>query len=209
MATVNYGYFLFGIFIFFTWRLLHLINYFKRTPYPVPGRSSLWFFIFGSIYILVLINTFQNIDLAYGFDYLTLVPSILIVLAIINFWGESFIAPTKNYLIALGLGALVGTATLMISYYAFLSAGIPYLSSYFELIPILLGLLIGAIAGIIIYSYVLKARKPDWNTPLWHLNKFWDLVNHSSFLLAIMIFAVIEATLQLHSNSLFLLFTSF
>jgi len=209
MGVVNYSYFLFGIVILFASRLLDKLAYFKQPQYPIPGSRSAMSFIWGSIFFLVLINLFQNINMDYGLDFLILVPSVLIILAIITFWGESFVAPTKNYLAALGCGILIGTITLIISYFAFLSAGIPYISSYLELVPVLLGLLVGLIAGKLIFTFILQRRKPDWNTSLWHLNKLWDLVNHSSFLIAILIFAVIEGTLQLHSSSLSLIFSSF
>ncbi|MHA1650465.1 MAG: hypothetical protein ACTSYB_09730 [Candidatus Helarchaeota archaeon] len=209
MSVVNYGYFLFGIFIFCSWRLFHHINYFKRTPTPVPGKSSVTFFTFGAIYFLVLINLFQNIDLTYGYDCLTLLPSVLIILGLINFWGESFIAPTKNYLFALGLGVLIGTASLGISYFAFLNAGIPFISGFLELIPYLLGLIIGVIAGKLIYVFFLKRRYPNWNTPLWQINNLWRIINHTAFLFSLLILAVLEGLLQMESNSLIYLFISF
>ncbi|HUX98486.1 MAG TPA: hypothetical protein VMV49_02915 [Candidatus Deferrimicrobium sp.] len=204
MGVINYGYFLYGIFLFFMWRLFHLLSYFKRTPYPVPGRSSVWFFIFGSGYLLVLINIFQNANFTYGFDYLIIIPAVLIILALINLIGESFVAPTKNYLIALGLGVLIGTITLICTRLIF-TGGI---SSYLQLIPFLLGLLVGGIAGLVIYKFLLKPHYPNWNTTLWHLHKFWDIFNHSAFLVLIAILAFIEATLQLKSTSLFYFFTS-
>jgi hypothetical protein len=205
MGVINYGYFLYGIFLFFMWRLFHLLDYFKRTPYPVPGRSSVWFFIFGSGYLLVLINIFQNANSTYGFDYLIIIPSVLIILALINLIGESFVAPTKNYLIALGLGVLIGTITLICTRFIFIGG----ISSYLQLIPFLLGLLVGGIGGLVIYKLLLKPHYSNWNTPLWHLNKFWDIFNHSAFLIIIGIIAFIEATLQLKSTSLFYFFSSF
>lgn len=209
MGVVNYGYFLFGIFILFSWRVLNKLKFFQQPTYPSPGGKSAMSFIWGSIYFLVLINTFQNVDMAYGLDFLIIVPSVLIILAILTFWGESFIAPTKNYLIALGFGVLVGAITLIISYFAFLSAGIPYISSYLELLPVLLCLIVGLMAGKLFNSLILKRYKPNWNTPLWQCTKLWDFINHSSFLIALIIFAAIEGTLQLHSSSLSLIFSSY
>jgi len=208
MTNVNYAYFLYGIVIFFAWRLFHLFNYFKRTPYPRPSASSVIFFLFGSGYILLLINMFQNVDLSYGFDYLVLLPSIFMILGIINFYTESFIAPTINYLIALGFGTLIGIITYFISDLVFLNTGIESITSYLALIPSVLGLVIGGIAGILFYAYFLKPRYLDWNSPLWQRNKVWDIINSHLFLLTIAILAFIEATLQLQANSLVYVFSA-
>lgn len=205
MTVINYGYFLWGVVLLFAWRLFHLIPYFKRTPYPTPGTSSVWFFCLGSFYFLLLINMYQNIDLAYGFDLLVLLPTIIFILTIVNFWGESLITPSKNYLIALGFGALVGGITIWLFHLIFPTIGI--LSNYFELLPVLIGLIVGIIGGNILY-YFLKSRYPDWNTPLCHLHKFWDVINHTSFLLVIAVLAFIEALFQWHSTSLVIILTS-
>ncbi len=207
MGTVNYFYLIYGIVLFFAWRLIHHFNFLKRRPYPKPGGSSAVFFVVGSGYFLALINIFQNVDFSYGFDNLILIPTILMIVAILNFWGESFIAPTKNYLISLGIGTLIGTVAYFILQYGILSSGLH--SSYLELIPILVGLPIGAIAGTLIHFFVIKRRFPDWNTPLWQINKLWDKINHIAFLLFFATIGFIEATLQLRSDSLFYLFTSF
>jgi len=208
MTNINYAYFLYGIFIFFIWRLFHLFNYFKRTPYPKPSASSVIFFLFGSGYILLLINMFQNVDFTYGFDYLVLLPSLFIIFGLINFYSESFIAPTMNYVIALGFGTLIGTITYFISDFVFLNTGIESITSYLVLVPPILGLIIGLIIGKLFYAYFLKPRYQDWNSPLWQINKFWDMINSSAFLLIVAVLAFIEATLQLQANSLVYIFSS-
>ena len=206
MAVVNYGYFLIGIVLLFAWRLFHLIPYFKRTPYPVPGRSSVWFATFGCIYLLVTINMLLHAGTALD-GYKAILPLILFIITLTNFWGESFVAPTKNYLIALGFGILIGAVSLFISNFLFLLYNLQHILSYMQLIPFLIGILIGIGVGLIIY-HVLESRFPDWNTPLWHHHKFWDFINHSSLLLVIATIAFIEGMFQMKSTSLLILLTS-
>lgn len=208
MALINYGYFLFGLVIFFTWRLFHLHPYFKREDYPTPGWDSVWFLIWGSVILLVLINTFQNIDLTYGLDYLALLPTILFVLALINFWGESFIAPTKNYLIAILIGFLIGIVTLILTQQLVLFLKLHHILSYLELLSIVFGILAACLGGKIVYN-ILTSRYSEWNTPLWELNRFWDIINHTNFYLVILTVALIEGLIQLQSTSLIILLTSF
>lgn len=209
MVLVNYGYFLFGIFIFLAWRIFHLFSYFKRTPYPNPGPSSAIFFAIGAGYIILIVNIFQNIDLAYGFDYLTLLPTIIISMACINFFSESLIAPTKNYLIALGIGSGIGFVAIIIIDYVFQIFRLGDISSYLIAVPVLSGLLIGLISGSLIYQYFLQNRYPAWNQTLWQIHKYWDIINHSTFLVMLATLTIIEALLQWYSTSLILLITSY
>ena len=207
MALVNFGYFLFGIVIFLTWRLFHLHPYFKQEKYPTPGWDSVWFLIWGSIIFLVLINIYQNIDLTYGLDFLPLLPTILFVISIINFWGESFVKPTKNYLIAMLVGFIVGTVTLILTQQLILSLNLQHIASYLELLSVVLGLLAGCLGGKIVYN-ILKSRYAEWNTTLWELHRFWDLLNHTNFYLVMITVALIEGLIQLQSTSLVTLLTS-
>ena len=209
MVLVNYGYFLFGMFLFLVWRIFHLIPYFKRTPYPTPGSSSAIFFVIGAGYILLILNIFQNIDLAFGFDYLTLLPTIIFSMACINFLSESFIAPTKNYLIALILGIGIGVFAILLLDFTFQVSNLAAISSYLFAIPVLGGLLLGLIGGALIHGYFLQKRYPEWNHPLWQIHKFWDLINHSRFLVILATLTIIEALLQWHSTSLIILVTSY
>jgi hypothetical protein len=209
MVLVNYGYFLFGIFLFLAWRIFHLIPYFKRTPYPTPGSSSAIFFTIGAGYIILIVNIFQNIDLSYGFDCLTLLPTIIMAIACFNFFSESFIAPTKNYLVALGLGIGIGLSAIFLLNFIFQMSNLAAISSYLIIIPVIGGLLLGLIIGAFIHGYFLQNRYPRWNQPLWQIHKFWDVLNHSSFLVFLATLTIIEALLQWYSTSLILILTSY
>ena len=209
MVLVNYGYFLFGIFLFLAWRIFHLSPYFKRTPFPTPGPSSAIFFPIGAGYIILLVNIFQNIDLAYGFDFLILFPTIIIIIACINFLSESFIAPTKNYLIALSLGIGIGLPAIILLDFIFQISNLTAISSYLIALPVITGLVLGLISGVLIHRYFLLTRYPDWNQPLWQTHKFWEIINHSSFLVILATLTIIEALLQWYSTSLIQIITSY
>ncbi|MHA1132385.1 MAG: hypothetical protein ACTSQQ_16480 [Candidatus Helarchaeota archaeon] len=206
MALVNYGHFMFGIALLFSWRLFHLIPYFKRTPYPTPGMSCVWFSAFGSIFLLVTINLLQNCGLDFD-GYKALLPFILLVITLINFWGESFIAPTKSYLIALGIGLAAGIVVFFVSHYIILLKGLQHVGGYYELISLIIGIVSGILIGIFSY-FVLKAHFHNWNQPLWEAKKVWDIINSSNLLFVITTIALIEGLLQLRSTSLLLLLTS-
>lgn len=162
--------------------------------------------MFGGIYTLVIINLLQNVDATLD-GYIALLPLILLSLTLLNFWGESFISPTINYLLALGFGILIGVLALLGFHHLFLLYDLNALSSYMELVPVLISILCGIFAGKILFK-VLKPRHPHWNTLLWTQKKLWDVINHNFYLLIVAIIAAIEGMFQMLSTSLIILLSS-
>ncbi len=168
--------------------------------------SCVWFSAFGSIFLLVIINLLQNSGSDFD-GFKALLPFILLIIAIINFWGESFIAPTKNYLVALGAGILAGAIIFLSTNHLFLVLELNQIASYYQLLPLLIGVVCGIIVGVIFY-YILKPRRANWNQPLWQAKRLWDFINNKTLLFVVMTLAFIEGLLQLGSTSLLFLFTS-
>ncbi|MHA1265343.1 MAG: hypothetical protein ACTSRS_08935 [Candidatus Helarchaeota archaeon] len=205
MVLVNYGYFLFGIVLLFSWRIIHHIPYFQRTKYPTPGQNVVWLAL-GGIYLLVIINMLQNVDASFD-GFLALLPLILFIFAMFNFWGGSFVSPTKNYLLTLVLTIPISVGILFLIDSLCLLTGFYTTSSYLEILPIILTVFLGIICGIIFYKY-FNRRFPNWSAPLWQAHWFWDVINHNTYLLSVAVLATIEALLQMHSTSLIILLTS-
>ncbi|MHA1144627.1 MAG: hypothetical protein ACTSRW_07815 [Candidatus Helarchaeota archaeon] len=216
LSVINLGYFLIGVFLFLIIKFVDRLDYFQDTELIQHRIAKVWNFIFGLGCILVLINGFftlvQVFVAVHVIDYLEIVPLILFIVVIPIFLMDSFKAPTKNYLLALGLGtaiasigfvmglilAFVGVENLVGQYVRYIN--------YILLIPFLLTSIIGVVIGTVIYYGYLKTKKEKWNDALWDISEIHDKLNNKYLLLGLSIVVFFEIFFQWQSMSLLSLF---
>jgi len=191
-------------------------KYFEEDELVSHKISTVWNFIFGSALILVGINgIFAIIQIYYTvqvLDYRNLMPTILIFITSGIFLSDSFKNPTKNYLIALGIGCLISVIGAIIPF-IITSIGpeivfgqhLLYIN-YFLLVPFIVAIIIGFFVGFILYYKRLKPRREDGNKPLWDKTRIWNIINNQYLLLTLTIIIFFEIFFQWHSSSLLSLF---
>ena len=216
LGVVNLHYFLIGTFIFMAMKLVDRFKYFEEGEIYSSGFIKVWNFIYGSALILIGINGIFAITQIFNsvqvFDYRNLFPTILTFIASGIFLSDSFKNPTKNYLVALGIGDLISTITAIIMLIITLigpeiifGTNIMYIN-YFLLIPFLIAVMVAIPVSILIYYIKLKPNRTEWNEPIWDKTKAWNVVNNQFLLLTLTIILFFEILFQWHSTSLLSLF---
>ena len=216
LGVVNMHYFLIGTFIFMLMKFVDRFKYFEEGEIYSGNFIKVWNFIYGSLLILIGINGIfavaQIFSSAQILDYRNLFPTILTFVSSGIFLSDSFKNPTKNYLVALGIGVLISTIAALIMLIITLigpeiifGINITYIN-YLLLIPFLITVMAAIPVCILIYYKKLKPNRMDWNEPMWDKSKSWNMLNNQFLLLALSIILFFEILFQWHSTSLISLF---
>lgn len=216
LSVINLGYFLIGAFIFLCLKFIDRFEYFEKENLHMHRIARIWNFIFGMGCILVGINGIFSIIETFGavqvIDYRHVLPTILLFVCAGIFLSDSFKKPSKNYLIAIGLGVLISAIGFLVSFiFNFLGPenilGRHVMAiGYLSLIPFFIAVIIGVVAGWLIHAYYLSPKHSEWNEPLWDQVKIWKVINNQYFLIGLCILIYFEIFFQWHSTSLVSLF---
>jgi len=216
LGVVNLHYFLVGVFFFLFIKFVDRFKYFEDDELVSHDMAKVWNFIFGAGLIFVGINGIFALVTIYStvqvVDYRNLMSTILIFTASGIFLSDSLKNPSKNYLIALGIGCLISAIGAIIPF-IIASIGpdvvfgqhVLYIN-YILLIPFIISIMIGFVVALVIFHKRLKPRREEWNKPIWDKTRAWNVINNQMLLLALSIIVFIEVFFQWHSSSLLSLF---
>ncbi|MHA1785185.1 MAG: hypothetical protein ACTSVE_08305 [Candidatus Helarchaeota archaeon] len=215
---INIGYFLIGAFFLLSIKIIDNLDYFKKESMYSTNIATVFNYIIGFIFILVASYGFVEIAEVYrvsgSFDYLPILPMILLFTTGTTLMLDSLYKPTKNQLIALligtgitAIGYIIGGILTFIGLENIFGQYIRY-TGYWLLIPSLITAIIAIVVAPIIYYKVLKPRKEAWNESMWNLERMYKIVNGKTFLIVLTILVFIEAMFQWTTSSLILLFIS-
>ncbi len=216
LGILNLQYFLVGAFAFMLMKFITNFDYFAKEDLFTNKMARVWHFIFGIICILVGINgifAIAQIKMMTGvLDYRHVLPTLIFFISAPIFLSDSLKNPTKNYLVALGIGVIISTVGFLITLIMGLigpenifGTHITFVN-YILLIPALGGTGFGIIVGLLLYYLWLKRKRQTWNEPLWDKSNLWSLLNNQYLLLTLSILMFFELWFQWHSTSLLTLF---
>ena len=217
LGVINLCYFLVGVFVFLIMKFIVSFDYFAKEDLPTHKIAQVWHFGFGILCILVGINgIFAMIQIkgAVGvLDYRHILPTIMLFLSAVIFLSDSFKNPSKNYLVAVGIGVIISCVgffiTLILGWIGpenVFGTHITYIN-YILLIPFIAAAGAGILVSIVLYYRYFKRKKEAWNDPLWDKSNLWSIINNRYFLLAFSIIMYFEIWFQWHSTSLISLLT--
>jgi hypothetical protein len=212
LGVMNLYYFLVGVFVFLIMKFIVSFDYFAKENLPTHKIAKVWHFIFGILCILVGVNgifAMVQIKAAVGvFDYRHVLPTIMLFLSAVIFLSDSFKNPSKNYLVALGIGVIISIVGFFITLILVwlgpenvFGTHITYIN-YLLLIPFIAASSIGMLVGLLLYYRYFKRRREAWNESLWDKSRIWSILNNQYFILAFCIIMYFEIWFQWHSTSL-------
>lgn len=205
MVEIQSGYFLIGMLVFTIYYLAETTKPLGGGDLPRKDGSMIFELMLGGVWVLVSIHLIVYIaTLPSGLSLLAvykIIPLILFIISAIFFIGKSFIAPSKNFLVSLVIGASV----IFLSFILFVLNGLMQ-GGYIELlINSIICALIGVGAALLCYGILWKINSSG-NETLWEAKSFWNIIKNRKFLIIFIIIIGIEAYLQLQMESILSIF---
>ena len=207
MVAIHVGYFLLGVLIFSIFRLAEMTKPLGGGEIPRKDGSIIFEFALGGAWLLAAINVIINMSTVQpGLERYILswiLPLVILLFSAVLFGCIAFMAPTKNFLLALLIGTIV--AIVMGILLNFIFELVILLEGYELFINSIVAVLIGVGIGLICYAILWK-KNPSGNETLWEAKKFWRTINNKKFLIIFIIIVAVEAYLQMQLNSLLTIF---
>lgn len=197
MDEVNLSYFMIGTIIFLSIIIVNNILDWKNPP----SRGA-WMVVdlcFGAIFLLVSINGLMIHNI------IKILPLIFIIFTTFLLISRAFIEPNKNFLIIICICACLYFGLFYLLYIIFSAPEITYEFNYGAMAAVAISLGISLTVGIILSSK-LKKKWPERQNPIWHINKFWEIINNKTLIAIIITLIMIESLFQLRGQSLLSIF---
>jgi len=207
MVEVHTGYFLIGVLIFTIYHLAETTKPLGGGDLPRKDASMIFELLLGGVWVLVIINTLIYIvtlpsELSLLAAYKILPLGILIISAVI-FGSKAFIAPSKNFLISLLIGAFV---IFFSAYFLLYVTNVIMQGGLLELlINSLYCVLIGLGAGLFCYGILWKINSSGKEI-LWNAQSLWKVIKNRKFLIIFIVIIGIESYFQLQMESILVIF---
>ncbi|MHA1229331.1 MAG: hypothetical protein ACTSRP_07895 [Candidatus Helarchaeota archaeon] len=206
MIEFRIGYFLIGAVVFVGMRVFEKLKFFGGNELPNKDTLMIVYLMIASAFTWVLASQIiYLIDIATissGLILNEIMGIILLSISAFLFYSNSFIYPSKNFLISVIIGGVVATVLTFI----FISTGSEILiEGYSKLIWGFIAHLIGLVVGLIIYIILYYTYKQGLNN-LWEAKSFWKIINNYWLLIPLWVLLIIESILSLRNLSLLTLF---
>ena len=203
MYEINLTYFLFGTLIFTLIRLIDMLKMFNPDFEATKSYQKVFYLFMGLIFLLSGIN-----GIIFQLKLEKIIPIIFILIVSGLFISDTFVKPSKNYLISICIGIGIG-APLVVPFFHFfqdlrMDINIPYLSIVGIGIAFAIGLAVGLCCYILLY-YKYSSGLEE----LWDGTKVWRIINNKTFVFILWILIIIETYLQLHITTLLSMFYQF
>ncbi len=203
MYEINLTYFLFGTLIFTLIRLIDMLKMFNPDFEATSSYQKVFYLLMGLIFLLSGIN-----GIIFQLKLEKIIPIIFILIVSGLFISDTFVKPSKNYLISICLGIGTGAPLVVPFFHLFqdlrLQINIPYLSLVGIGISFLIGLAVGIFTYILLYYKYQNGLEEFWDG-----TRVWRILNNKIFILILWILIIIETYLQLHITSLLSMFYQF
>ncbi len=207
MAEIHAGYFLVGVLIFAIYRLIETTEKLKGKELPRKDGSIVFQYLLGGVFLLCAVNIVQYMSVQPPeLQFLILskiLPLIIFLISVVLFGCIAFMAPSKNFLIALSIGTIVTIVTAWILLY-FVETVI-IVEGYTPIIKIALSVFGGIGVGVGSYLVLWKINSSG-NTRLWEAKSFWKKINNRKFLIPFIILVGIETWMQMQLESILTIF---
>ena len=200
MYEINIPYFLFGMVGLMLFRLIDEMKMFNPDFEAPKYHQKVFYFSLGMVFLLSAGN-----GILLQWKLKTLLPIIFLIIGSALSISDSFTKPSRNYLISICIGVVVGGVLISPLYDFFQVRRIHINIPYMGLIGIGIAFVIGM--GAAMFTYILLYYKyKNGLDETWDGTRFWRIVNNRIFVLILWIIMVIELFLQLRGSSLISLF---
>jgi len=200
------GYFLVGAFLFMSMRLIEKLKWFGGNSLPRKDPLMIIYLMVGTAFVYILIAQiiyFTSLEpYQYGIILNQILGVILLSISAILFISNSFIYPSKNFLISIIVGGII-SIILTITFVNYVP--IVIIEGYSILIWGFIAHIIGLVVGSMIYI-ILYYKYKEGLKELWKAEKYWKIINSYYLLIPLFIIIIIEMVLSFRLLSILTIF---